>query len=68
VEQGVHVLGVLVNSPITVVQAAARRRAHSVGYRDISVQKSAPTGWIGGIAFTWGNLYTRFAQEVMDGA
>lgn len=60
-------LGVLVHSPITVVQAAERRRAHSVGYHDIRAQKFAPTGWIGGSAFTWGNLYTRFAQQVMDG-
>jgi len=26
-----------------------------------------PKGWISGIAFTWGELYTRFARAVMDG-
>jgi len=31
------------------------------------VQKFAPRGWVSGIAFTWGTLYTRFAKQVMDG-
>jgi basic membrane protein A len=66
-EQGVDVLGVIVDSPITVVQAAEKRSAYSVGYHYIGVQKFAPKGWIGGIAFTWGNLYTRFAKQAMDG-
>ena len=66
-EQGADVLGVIVDSPITVVQAAEKRGAYSVGYHYIGVQKFAPKGWISGIAFTWGNLYTRFAKQVMDG-
>ena len=44
-----------------------KRNAYSVGYHYIGVQKFAPKGWISGIAFTWGNLYTRFAKQVMDG-
>jgi basic membrane protein A len=66
-DQGVDVLGVIVDSPITVVQAAEKRGAFSVGYHYIGVQKFAPKGWISGIAFTWGELYTRFAKQVMDG-
>ena len=66
-DQGVDVLGVIVDSPITVVQAAEKRGAHSVGYHYIGVQKFAPKGWISGVAFTWGELYTRFAKQVMDG-
>ena len=66
-EQGVDVLGVIVDSPISVVQTAEKRNAYSVGYHYIGVQKFAPKGWISGIAFTWGNLYTRFAKQVMDG-
>jgi basic membrane protein A and related proteins len=66
-EQGVDVLGVIVDSPISVVQAAEKRNAYSVGYHYIGVQRFAPKGWISGIAFTWGNLYTRFAKQVMDG-
>ena len=66
-EQGVDVLGVIVDSPITVVQAAEKRGAYSVGFHYIGAQKFAPKGWISGVAFTWGNLYTRFARQVMDG-
>lgn len=66
-DQGVDVLGVIVDSPITVVQAAEKRGAYSVGYHYLGVQKFAPKGWISGIAFTWGELYTRFARQVMDG-
>jgi basic membrane protein A and related proteins len=65
-DQGVDVLGVIVDSPITVVQAAEKRGAYSVGYHYVGVQKFAPKGWISGVAFTWGDLYTRFAKQVMD--
>jgi basic membrane lipoprotein Med (substrate-binding protein (PBP1-ABC) superfamily) len=67
-DQGVDVLGVIVDSPITVVQTAEKRNAYSVGYHSLGAQKFAPKGWVGGIAFTWGNLYTRFARQVTDGA
>ncbi len=66
-DQGVDVMGVIVDSPITVVQTAEKRGAYSVGFHYIGVSKFAPKGWISGIAFTWGDLYTRFAKEVMDG-
>jgi basic membrane protein A len=66
-DQGVDVVGVIVDSPITVVQTAEKRGAFSIGYHYLGVQKFAPKGWIGGIAFTWGELYTRFAKQVMDG-
>ena len=66
-DQGVDVLGVIVDSPITVVQTAEKRGAYSVGYHYIGASKFAPKGWISGIAFSWGPLYTRFAQQVMDG-
>ena len=60
-------LGVIVDSPITVVQTAEKRGAYSVGYHYLGAQKFAPRGWISGIAFTWGNLYTAFARQVLDG-
>jgi basic membrane lipoprotein Med (substrate-binding protein (PBP1-ABC) superfamily) len=66
-EQGVDTLGVIVDSPITVVQTAEKRGAYSVGFHSLGAQKFAPKGWISGVAFTWGNLYTRFAREVMEG-
>jgi basic membrane protein A len=66
-DQGSDVLGMIVDSPITVVQTAEKRGAYSVGYHYLGVQKFAPKGWISGVAFTWGSLYTRFAKQVMDG-
>jgi basic membrane protein A len=66
-DMGADVLGVIVDSPITVVQAAEKRGAYSVGYHYLGAQKFAPKGWVSGVAFTWGPLYTRFAKAVMDG-
>jgi basic membrane lipoprotein Med (substrate-binding protein (PBP1-ABC) superfamily) len=66
-DQGCDVLGVIVDSPITVVQTAEKRGAYSAGFHYLGVGKFAPKGWITGVAFTWGNLYTRFAREVMEG-
>jgi basic membrane lipoprotein Med (substrate-binding protein (PBP1-ABC) superfamily) len=66
-DQGVDVLGVIVDSPIAVVQTAEKRGAYSVGYHYLGAQKFAPKGWVSGIAFTWGSLYTRFARQVLDG-
>jgi basic membrane protein A and related proteins len=66
-DQGADVLGVIVDSPITVVQAAEKRGAYAVGFHSLAAQKFAPKGWITGVAFTWGNLYTRFAKSVLDG-
>lgn len=67
IDQGTDVIGVIVDSPITVVQTAERRGVFSIGYHNAGAQKFAPKYWIGGIAFTWGELYTRFAKQVMDG-
>ncbi len=67
-DQGVDVMAVIVDSPITVVQIAERRGVYSVGYHYVGLQKFAPKGWITGIAFNWGPLYVRFAKAVMDGA
>ena len=66
-DQGCDVLGVIVDSPITVVQTAEKRGAYSVGFHYLGVGKFAPKGWITGVAFTWGSLYTRFAREIMEG-
>ncbi len=66
-DQGVDVMGMIVDSPITVVQVAERRGAYTVGYHYVGVQKFAPKGWISGIAFNWGPLYVRFANAVLDG-
>jgi len=66
-DQGADVMGMIVDSPITVVQTAEKRGAYSVGYHYLGAQNFAPKGWISGVAFTWGGLYTRFAKQVMEG-
>lgn len=66
-DQGVDVMGMIVDSPITVVQIAERRGVFSVGYHFIGLQRFAPKGWISGIAFNWGPLYVRFVKAVMAG-
>jgi basic membrane protein A len=66
-DQGVDVLGVIVDSPVTVVQTAEKRGAYSVGFHYIGAQRFAPKGWVSGVAFTWGNLYTAFAKQIMEG-
>lgn len=66
-DQGVDAMGMIVDSPITVVQVAERRGALTVGYHYVGLQKFAPKGWISGIAFNWGPLYVRFANAVLDG-
>ena len=43
-DQGADVLGVIVDSPITVVQTAEKRGAYSVGYHYLGAQKFAPEG------------------------
>ena len=66
-DQGADVMAMIVDSPITVVEISERRGAFSVGYHFIGLQKFAPKGWISGVAFTWGNLYTRIVKQAIDG-
>ena len=67
IDEGVDAVAAIVDSPITVVKTAEKRGAYSVGYHYVGVRKFAPKGWISGVTFTWGELYTRFAKQVMDG-
>lgn len=67
IDQGVDVVSMVVDSPITVVQTAEKRGVYSIGYHSDGVAKFAPKYWISGIAFTWGPFFTREAQAVMDG-
>ena len=67
IDEGVDTVAAIVDSPITVVKTAEKRGAYSVGYHYVGVRKFAPNGWLSGVAFTWGELYTRFAKQVMEG-
>jgi basic membrane protein A len=66
-DQGVDVITMIVDSPITVVQTAEQRGIYSVGFHSTGVQKYAPKGWISGIGFTWGGFFTREIQAVQKG-
>jgi basic membrane lipoprotein Med (substrate-binding protein (PBP1-ABC) superfamily) len=63
-DQGVDVVTMIVDSPITVVQTAEERGIYSVGFHSTDVQKYAPKGWISGIGFTWGGFFTREIQAI----
>jgi basic membrane lipoprotein Med (substrate-binding protein (PBP1-ABC) superfamily) len=67
IDQGVDVVSMVVDSPITVIQTAEKRGVFSIGYHSDGAAKFAPENWIGGIAFTWGPFFTRSAQSIMDG-
>lgn len=64
-DQGVDVVTMVVDSPISVVRAAEQRGIHSIGYHSAAVARFAPTGWINGIDFEWGGLFATFAREVI---
>jgi len=66
-DNGVDVVTMLVDSPSTVVQTAAKRNIMSIGFHCLCVQSVAGKGWLTGIGFTWGPLFTQFAKEVMAG-
>jgi basic membrane lipoprotein Med (substrate-binding protein (PBP1-ABC) superfamily) len=63
-DQGVDVVTMIVDSPITVVQTAEDRGIYSIGFHSTDVQKYAPKGWISGIGFTWGGFLTREIQAI----
>lgn len=66
-DQGVDVVTMIVDSPITVVQTAEKRGIYSIGYHSAAVQKFAPKGWISGVNFNFGPLFVKFANDVLNG-
>jgi basic membrane lipoprotein Med (substrate-binding protein (PBP1-ABC) superfamily) len=64
-DNGVDVVTMIVDSPSTVVQTAAKRNIMSIGFHCLCVQSVAGNGWLTGIGFTWGPLFTQFAKDVM---
>ena len=66
-DNGVDVVTMIVDSPATVVQTAAKRNIMSIGFHCLCVQSVAGNGWLTGIGFTWGPLFTQVAKEVMAG-
>ena len=66
-DTGVDVVTMIVDSPITVVKTAEERGIYVVGFHSDALAEFAPNGWLTGVAYTWGGLYTRLVQSVMDG-
>jgi basic membrane protein A len=62
---GVDVVTMIVDSPSTVVQTAAKLNIMSIGFHCLCVQSVAGKGWLTGIGFTWGSLFTQFSQDVI---
>lgn len=67
-DAGVDVVTMIVDSPITVVKTAEERGIHVVGFHSDALQEFAPTGWLTGVAYTWGPLFTRIVESVVDGS
>ena len=66
-DAGIDVVTMIVDSPITIVKTAESRGIHSVGFHSSALQDFAPKGWVTGVAYTWGELYTKLVQQAMDG-
>lgn len=66
-DRGVDVVASLVDSPITVVQTAEERGIWSIGYHSAAAADFAPEYWLSGVDFHWGPLFTKYAQQVIDG-
>lgn len=66
-DTGVDVVTMLVDSPITIVKTAEERGIYSIGFHSSALKQFAPKSWLTGVAYTWGDLYTKLTKEVMDG-
>ncbi|WP_370246686.1 BMP family ABC transporter substrate-binding protein [Nocardioides sp.] len=64
--QGVDVLTQHQDCTATVIQAAEKAGAMTVGYH-ADASSLAPEGWLTGAVWDWGPLYTDIVQTVVDG-
>lgn len=62
IDGGVDVVGMHVDSPITVIQTAEKRGAYVVGYH-ANDKDFAPHGWLTGGYWNWGPIMTKFTQQ-----
>ena len=66
-DSGVDVVTMIVDSPAPVVQTAERRGIMSIGFHCLCAQSAAGENWLTGVGFTWGPLFTKFANDVING-
>jgi basic membrane protein A len=67
IDQGADIVTMHVDSPATIIQAAASRNAYAIGFQSIEAAQLAPKFWITGLGFTWGPFMTETAKSVMAG-
>lgn len=67
-DAGVDVVTSIVDSPVTIVKTAEERGIKSIGFHSTALEQFAPTGWLTGVAYTWGPLFTRIVQSIQDGS
>jgi basic membrane lipoprotein Med (substrate-binding protein (PBP1-ABC) superfamily) len=65
-DNGVDVVTMIVDSPAAVIQTAEQRGVMSMGFHCLCAQSAAGDHWLTGIGFTWGPLFTKIAQSVID--
>jgi basic membrane lipoprotein Med (substrate-binding protein (PBP1-ABC) superfamily) len=66
-DAGVDVVTGIVDSPVTLVKTAEERGIKSVGFHSGALQEFAPEGWLTGVDYTWGPLFTRIVTSIQDG-
>lgn len=66
-DRGVDVIASLVDSPITVVQTSEQRGIWAIGYHSAAAAEFAPEYWLSGVDFNWAPLFTKYAEQVIDG-
>ncbi len=67
IDAGADVITMHVDAPTTVIGTAETRGVYSIGFQSVEAKKFAPTKWICGTGFTFGELLTGVAQDVIDG-
>lgn len=67
INQGVDVVTMHVDSPVTVIGTAESRGVYSIGFQSLAAQEFAPDYWISGTGFTLGGKLTWIASTVIDG-
>jgi basic membrane protein A and related proteins len=65
-DQGVDVVTGIVDSPVSFVKTAESRGIMSIGYHSAAVASFAPNGWISGIDFQFGPLFTQMVNNVLN--
>jgi basic membrane lipoprotein Med (substrate-binding protein (PBP1-ABC) superfamily) len=66
IDQGADVITMHVDAPTTVIGTAETRSVYSIGFQSVEAKKFAPLKWICGTGFTFGELLTGVAQDVID--